>query len=266
MSSVEDRHFASEVEMLKRFNGHVHPNFVTLLATFTYQDRNHLIFPWAECDLYSYWEHNGAPSTSGDFLWLSEQILGLATALNLIHNPSLKDVSTGEYGRHGDVKPENILWFKSTHDTRGIFVITDLGLSSMNSDKSRSNVPNNAVAFSVTYRPPEVDIEHGYISRSSDIWSLGCMFLEMISWMLGGWESVKSFSLARVAPSTMGFNTDNFFDMLQVEDSEAVDEDATGEESTETGSKSRVSQFTVKKQVIKVCGGQKDPRAASRLH
>lgn len=239
--------------MLKRFNGHVHPHLVTLLATFTHRDTDHLILPWAECDLFSYWENHEAPSTADDILWLSAQVLGLATALNLIHNPPEENGSTRQYARHGDIKPENILWFKSIKDSRGILVISDLGLSSMNTKNSRSGMRNETVAFTPTYRPPESDIENGYISRSSDIWSLGCLFLEMTTWMLGGCKLVESFSLARVAPSMMGFNTDTFFDILQRADSKVASEEATNGSSTETNPESGEFQFQVKKQVTAVC-------------
>lgn len=250
-ASIEARHVESEVEMLKRFNGHMHPHLVTLLATYTHRDIHHLIFPWAECDLSSYWENNAPPSTADDVLWLSAQALSLASALDLTHNPPSEDGSTRLHGRHGDIKPENILWFKSTNDSKGILVISDWGLSSMNSKKSRSNVPNKFVGFTPAYRPPESDIEDGSISRSSDIWSLGCLFLEMISWMLGGWPLVERFTLARVAPSTMGFNTDSFFDILPREDSELKGKAVIGDASTDSNSKPRV--FQVKKQVTEVC-------------
>lgn len=251
------RHFESEVEMLKRFNGHVHPHLVTLLASFTHMGINNLIFPWAECDLFFYWEDNEAPSTADDILWLSGQVLGLATALNLIHNPPWKDDSTRKYARHGDLKPENILWFKSINDSRGILVITDLGLASINSKKSRSLTRNDAIAFTPAYRPPECDIEDGYISRSFDIWSLGCLLLEMISWMLGGWELVESFSVERMTPNMTGSRTDTFFDIVRVADPQAVNQAVTGESSAETDPRPHEFRFEVKKQVTAVCRVEK---------
>jgi len=37
----------------------------------------------------------------------------------------------------------------------------------------------------------------GKISRSYDIWTLGCLYLEFIGWMLGGFGYVKRFTLVR---------------------------------------------------------------------
>jgi serine/threonine protein kinase len=150
---------------------------------------------------------------------MSAQIVGLAGALDTIHNPP--DAPHGPYGRHGDIKPENILWFLSEEHPRGFFVITDFGLSSINSEFSRSNIRNRDIAFSPRYRPPENDMDGGLVSRSYDIWTLGCLYLEMACWMLGGIKEIEQFELARMSPSSTGFTVSTFFDIRLSEGSKS---------------------------------------------
>ena len=206
--------------MLKHFASLKHSHLVTLLATFKYGDAYHLMFPYAECDIYEYWQHHqgllsdASRASLDDLRWLSRQILGVASALDCIHNPRDIPYGTPKYGRHGDIKPDNILWFQSESDPRGTLVIADFGLSSFHRELSRSNIPNRKVAFTPRYRAPESDIYGGRISRSYDIWTLGCFFLEMACWIFGGIEEIEQFDLARMSPSIFGSTTSAFFDIL----------------------------------------------------
>lgn len=211
--------FQDEVNALTRFNGKVHPHLVTLLATFTQGEHYHMIFPWAECDLDQYWEDNPSPNPGdvGLVRWLSRQFLGIVEAVDVIHNPSHL-TSEKKFGRHGDIKAENILWFKSGPDDpggRGILVISDLGLTAINSDKSRSMQPNVGLKMTPSYRPPECDIKDGTISRSYDIWTLGCLYLELVCWLLRGHAGKAQFDEARTTPFIFGTSTDIYFDIKE---------------------------------------------------
>lgn len=82
-------------------------------------------------------------------------------------------------GRHGDIKPENILWFQP-HDLNGDhgafggkFVISDFGLTEFHRDETGLVSPMNT-ARSPTYRAPEYDVSET-ISQSYDIWTMGCV-------------------------------------------------------------------------------------------
>jgi serine/threonine protein kinase len=150
-------------------------------------------------------------------LWTSKQILGLTEALHQIHNP--KHLAEAKFGRHGDLKPENILWYESPKDLMGILVIADFGLGSFNSAKSRSNIPGEAIPVTPNYRPPECDLEGGKISRSFDIWTFGCLLLELTTWALGGKELRAAFEEARTTPYITGISTDIFFDVERQGDS-----------------------------------------------
>lgn len=177
-----------------------------------------MIFPWAHCDLENYWQNeNPNPDLNDvDFLrWVSKQCVGLMEAISVIHNPS--HLTTDKrYGRHGDIKAENILWYPTgalgTED-KGIFVISDLGLTAINSPKSRSMQPNTKLSTTPSYRPPECDIDGGVISRAFDIWTLGCLYLELLCWLLTGYEGKLRFDAERTTLFLYGTNADIFFDV-----------------------------------------------------
>jgi serine/threonine protein kinase len=249
------REFKREIEILNRFSGDEHPHLISLQASFRHGDEYCVIVPWAERDLKSMWRDcpNGDPLDKPNLEWMLGQCLGIASGLHKIHfyridgegeeeEEEEEDSSDDEYeeeddddilssrriyGRHGDIKPENILLFRNAADAadRGRLVITDFGLSRFHSDGTKSYFPSGDVEATWTYRPPECDMEGCTISPSFDIWSLGCVLLEFVAWYLGGWELVSAFIKHRRArnPLVFGFNMDQFFEV--VVDPGAVDAD-----------------------------------------
>ncbi|KAJ4319206.1 hypothetical protein N0V84_006488 [Fusarium piperis] len=218
---TEER-FKKEVDFLRRFSGREHPHLITLLASITHDEKYYLLFPYAECDLLQFWEsiHPWAPLTEiEEAQWLAKQLLGLAGALDAMHNPKNQE-GKPIYGRHGDIKPSNILCFRSTDDPRGVLVLSDYGLSSLDLKASRSNVPNTMVGVTATYRAPEFDMEGGIISRAFDIWGFGCVFLEFVTWFLGGNELVQEFTDRRTTQESFSWYSDVFFDTKMVEGEE----------------------------------------------
>jgi serine/threonine protein kinase len=145
----------------------------------------------------------------------------LVQAVKRIHDPRKNEgVLEAEptYGRHGDLKAENILWFKG-QSGHGKLVISDMGLSQVHRFMSRSNVTNGRVKRTPKYRPPECDYMNGKISRTFDIWTLGCMFLEMLTWLLGGYELLQEMESERMTWSIRsGYESDEYFEWVYVED------------------------------------------------
>jgi serine/threonine protein kinase len=142
-------------------------------------------------------------------------------ALAFLHNPKLlpeyEDCGPGvlKYGKHGDIKPSNVLWFQSAG--HGSLVVTDFGIGEFHGTNSRSNIPNKGLPNTPSYRPPECDIEGGRISCLFDVWGLGCLFLEMACWLLRGDKGRKCFETDRSTPfydSSFGAGTvATFFDI-----------------------------------------------------
>ncbi|KAF2003561.1 kinase-like protein, partial [Amniculicola lignicola CBS 123094] len=226
MTSPKIKDFENETKMLRMFSGHHH--LIRLLMSFSWKGNNYLLFPWAEKDLEAYWSDKSPPydalgerMDAGSMSWISKQILGMTSALHSIHNPKQPaslDKADLRYGRHGDLKAENILWLKGlgcTGGRDGILVIGDLGISAVHRVVSRSNQPNQKIPHTPDYRPPECDLEGGKISRAFDIWTLGCLFLEMVCWILGGPSLRTDFTTARENVPYLGANyfTSIFFDI-----------------------------------------------------
>lgn len=235
------RDFEREIEILNRFSGDTHEHLISLQAAFRHGDEYCVIIPWAEGDLKHMWmrQSHGDPLDKANLEWLLKQCRGIASGLQKIHfyqtsetlPPSSGDTdddsddsndatsSRRVYGRHGDIKPENILLFRNPHDPRdrGRLVITDFGLTRFHTDGTRTYFTSKDVVATMTYRPPECDMEGCTISRSFDIWSLGCVLLEFVAWYLGGWKLVHSFVQHRKVynPLVFGFRIDQFFEIVR---------------------------------------------------
>lgn len=138
------------------------------------------------------------------------------------------DLLVKQYGRHGDINPGNILWF-GDHDggvetLSGTLKIADFGQAEFNSLKSRT-APRD-VANTLTYRPPECDRlvrnEQPLIRQRYDIWCLGCVFLEFVTWLLGGEDLQLEFTASRMTPDFFENQslTDTFFQVTRNVDSD----------------------------------------------
>jgi len=152
--------------------------------------------------------------------------------------PDTEIVELEQFGRHGDINPGNILWFAdgSTNNAKldGTLKIADFGQAELNSSRSRTRP--RSVANTMTYRPPECDIQPSIIRQSYDIWCLGCVYLEFVTWMLGGARMLTTFGEKRKSHDKYLNNdvTDTFFEFV------------SGHESKEV-------KVKIKPSVIKVC-------------
>ncbi|KAK3328197.1 kinase-like domain-containing protein [Cercophora scortea] len=222
---VNEKAFRRESDILRQLSSQSqHRHIIKLLATFEHRQKTdmnsmyYLLFPWAVGDLRDFWYNADTPkATSNDLCsqrdtghlarWVLEQCVGLADGLRQIH--TVLNTSHGRtprphrlteaweepqrYGRHGDIKPDNILWFRDDSESPGHLVIADFGLgrlhSSISKGKPESTSPKR-IACTPTYRAPECDwsLTGGGppVSQAYDIWSLGCVYLEFITWLLKG--------------------------------------------------------------------------------
>lgn len=191
--------FEREVSVLKRLSTRHDPHVVKLLATFEQGESYHMILTWADGgtlrDLWSHYKQR-PQLTKGLIASIMKQLVGLADALRLLHEYG-RDSDGGKiYGKHGDIKPENILWFKpddngnleleDVENDLGTLAISDFGLSEI----SKSADATSVRAWTPTYRPPEADLV-GKASQASDMWAFGCVLIEFLVWMTAGWDGVE---------------------------------------------------------------------------
>lgn len=185
--------FRKQVEMLQRFDSTKHPRIVKILATFTRCEENFLVFPWATHNLNMYWRTASDTGNVELVRWICCQAWLLVEDISRIHDvPEDPEIPEHKrlYGRHGDLKPANILWYRS-QEGFGKLLIADMGLSKTSRFESKfyyigEDEEFDNPCFIPRYRPPEVDYSNDLMGRTFDIWALGCIFLEMLSWLHGG--------------------------------------------------------------------------------
>jgi serine/threonine protein kinase len=231
--------------MLSVLNRKNHRHLVKLLATYKYKHKYHLLFPFARANLRALWTFVAMPQWDrATFLWVISQLSGLVSALHLVHNfptgkhplgsdktskeasrtrpslpASLKVAKDEEkYGRHGDIKPENILWDSESEDSAltGILILADFGLGRFHRLESRSRQDPAKINGSHTYAPPEITLGRP-VSRAYDIWSLGCVFLEFITWLLEGSVGLDEFHRQRGAMAYDGVDDDTYYTIIGTE-------------------------------------------------
>lgn len=223
LTSPNEESFNQELGSMLTFQEEDDQHLIKLLVSFeirTDRERTfYFLYPWADGNLWRFWESNDETETRRSLAdWMALECYRLAQGLMHVHNerengirtmPSIPENEHELYGRHGDIKAENILWYRRQHNK---LVISDFGLGRFHTKISRSNQDPKTLARTETYRAPEFDTPDGKISRKSDIFSLGCMFLEFMTWFLEGFASVdEEFVTFRTTPDNLGFNTDTFF-------------------------------------------------------
>ncbi|KAH7068350.1 kinase-like domain-containing protein [Paraphoma chrysanthemicola] len=252
LGSEDKRAFDQEVKILRKLSqgNHKHDYLITLLATYEKDGQYSLVFPFAKSDLFGFWQQNAQPpKTNAMANWLAKQCRGLAQGLQHIHHwetfsgssllseseqardpstpmgkpPSSDEVGTIEHGpihligRHGDVKPENILWYPDSQDPRspeeyGTLKITDFGIAKFSKEySSKGHMPN-----SPSYRSPEYELSQSY-SPACDVWALGCVYLELTTWYCGGYEALKQSARDRLEPDAKldDILSDTFFTIYE---------------------------------------------------
>ncbi len=172
--------FLAELDVLKRLR---HRHVVEYVGSYTAAQHLGIIM---------------APVADGNLAWFMDSISGatagettttttptekrallrtffgcLASALSYLHASQI---------RHKDVKPQNVLVMTAT-GAAGV-LLTDFGLSLDWADLSRSTTKGAPAALTPRYAAPEV-ADHEPRGASSDVWSLGCVFLEMVTVLKG---------------------------------------------------------------------------------
>ncbi|KAJ4364333.1 hypothetical protein N0V95_000742 [Ascochyta clinopodiicola] len=143
-----------------------HPHIIRVLLTYEETIRFSIIMhPLADCDLESYLANKICDTTrQRRLIW--KWLVCLVNTLTYIHS---KDI------RHKDIKPRNVL-------VKGEKVyFTDFGSGHMFDDGGNSTTDGIAYGHTRAYCAPEV-IKNDSRNRSSDVFSLGCVLVEMAVW------------------------------------------------------------------------------------
>ncbi|KAL9119692.1 MAG: hypothetical protein Q9187_003751 [Circinaria calcarea] len=271
--------FKQEMRILNELRKYRHDRIVTHLASWTQGKQDYMLFPYAQCNLREYMKQTCFDAQNKErLLWFLEQLLGLAHALHHLHNfvdtrsatsPSTLVAPSPEVrksGWHHDIKPENILHYRDVAAKYGSFCIADFGSGKVHTYRSGS-VNTRSPNGTLTYEPPEAKCE-GATSRPYDVWSLGCVFLELVIWAVFNNEAVEGFAAERVArrypeSRTDAFEDDAFWQMT--EDNRPFLRDAVNHRIEELKSEVSNGEAQHFKEVVELIEKMLDPYRRTRI-
>ncbi|KAK8855675.1 protein kinase [Apiospora arundinis] len=207
LKSKEPSIFCGECDSFRKFGQHQH--LTELLASFQHKGRYYLLFPWAYGGtLKDLWMKGDAKPGYVDTQWVAQQAYGLVDGLFRVHyvksDPQSIEAALDRghqdndkiFGRHGDIKRDNVLLFQSELRNEGVLKLSDFGLTVYHSTMSRStDRPGSGRPCGLEYRAPEAEAERSdnRMSPRYDIWCLGCLYLDMVTWLLLGSKGLKEF-------------------------------------------------------------------------
>jgi serine/threonine protein kinase len=150
-------------------------------------------------------------SSADSVLWVLNQCTGLAGALDKVHEglnkPNSQSKSKDEpskqtrTGHLHDIKLENILVFREHGSGNEITLkLADFSCARIKEFVHRG-LANLDGSGTPSYRAPEFDlpVADRRLGLPYDVWSLGAVFLELITWFLNGRNGVEEFGLDRYA-------------------------------------------------------------------
>ncbi|KAI1170906.1 kinase-like protein [Nemania sp. FL0916] len=191
-----EKDFNREKENLEVTQDLNHSHLIQHIATVQRGGIFYVIFPWAQGgSLSDFWKRDpgGLQIRKPTIvLWCFQQMLGLVDAIRGLH---------GRNVRHGDLKPENVLHFKASADSPagddqyGTLVLADVGISRYHEEiTERRKMATTTNATTPSYEAPEAEFnQEDPRSRKYDMWSVGCVFMEFLIWLLYGHQAICDF-------------------------------------------------------------------------
>ena len=163
------------------------PHIIDPYAFYTHKEKVNILMPLLQGDVKGLLikdENASYFQRDDDYL---VQMLNLSKALASLHN--IKENPLYHVtGVHHDLKPANILI-----DDEGRFILSDFGISVLVCPTAQEQESHGNNSW---YLAPEAMWEDpfpGTAGPKSDVYSLGCIFTELLVYMRGGSESVLSF-------------------------------------------------------------------------
>jgi serine/threonine protein kinase len=155
-----------EVNVLQKLR---HPHIIRYLGAYSKDDKvSILLSPVAETNLAVWLDKCYLEKPAGLADTVIKMFGCLASSIRYLHEqrPVIK---------HMDIKPQNILVMNGSHDIPHV-VLSDFGISSAETGK----LGETATPLTRQYCAPEVSARASR-GQAADIWSLGCVFLEMLA-------------------------------------------------------------------------------------
>ena len=187
-------------------------HLIQIVKSYRHGDMYNFIFPYAKTNLDLFLRDPSLQPFS-DFhgavrehpIWV--QMLGIARGLHKVLDYEIPDANSENslYGYHFDLKPANILV-----EWSGDLVITDFGQARFKKvDGTSSKV--TGVGGNEAYAPPEIDEDLMVNNRRYDIWSLGCILLEVSAFVVKGHSGLGDLDKIRCREDTEARTRDDRF-------------------------------------------------------
>ncbi|KAK7092589.1 cyclin-dependent kinase 2-like [Littorina saxatilis] len=148
-----------EISLLKELD---HDNVVKLLDVIHYEKKLYLVFEYLDRDLKKYMDNAPPEGIPSDLI--KSYMYQLFCGISYCHIHRVL---------HRDLKPQNLLI-----DSKGNIKLADFGLARAFGMPVRTYTHE---VVTLWYRAPEILLGSRYYSTPVDIWSLGCIFVEMLT-------------------------------------------------------------------------------------
>jgi serine/threonine protein kinase len=159
-----------------------HDHITRTYTGFEFNGNDYFISELAQTSLTSFMSDDAnARAADVDLKWLRSQFIGLAEALARMHGPSL-----GQQAYHHDIKPDNILVFSPR-----ILKLTDWGCAGFKPVPAGGGSQSTQKRGQFPHLPPEHVGINAATSRPHDVWSLACVFTEMLFWFYHGTQATQ---------------------------------------------------------------------------
>ncbi|EQB52771.1 hypothetical protein CGLO_07577 [Colletotrichum gloeosporioides Cg-14] len=182
-----EKFYGKEMTTLNLMRSLNDDHLIKAIAVYTKGEQRCFVFPWAQGGSLKDFLNRDRPQLNRQLVtWTITQMYGISKAIGKLHG-------TGKKGtRHGDIKPLNILYFPDSENgfPWGNLVVADVGLAKVHRD--------------YTNRREGTTTQHGTTIRY-DVWSLGCVFLEFITWLVYGQGGLARFHGDLAASKTYRF-------------------------------------------------------------
>ena len=204
-----DADFENEKHVLSYLRCLEHPNILELLGSFTYRNTHVLLFPPASEDLGRFMSRSTTPKAFRSDLVIFSALLGLTSAIEKVHTYTSSKLNINMIGCHYDLKPKNILVSGQS------FVLADFGISRLKkvTDDSKTTFKLGHGHYLAPECPNVADgFKRHSIGRASDIWSFGCVLVELMIFVTFGTESLEEFREQReTTDPVLSFTTRVFY-------------------------------------------------------
>lgn len=213
--------FEAERTVLEFITGEHHPHLIKLLFWYQRGPMFNLVFRYYPANLQQVFEDGWFPErqpaiperfkTSKLRHWLWEQLLKVIEGLGCVHTPGpAEDRLPGipnVIGGHFDIKPANILI-----DQNGQLVLADFGLAQIKNISQGGASTFTGPVGTLSHQPPWwSDNGDAHWRRSYDVWSMACVMMDTIQFVLRGSGGVKAFIAERENEETPNMKSSAFW-------------------------------------------------------